>query len=254
MADVALGERRAPLREFQIGRVLSQSFAVFARHILSFTLVSGIIMVPVILLGFFAGLYSEDTGAPPTTEKLLFLGATILLSLVLSPLAWAIIIHGSYQDMRNKPVRIGDSIGLAVARLLPLLGVGLLYSIGVMLGMLLIIVPGIILMVMWYVSVPVCVVEKTGAIASLSRSRQLTEGYRWKILALGLIIVAISFLSNLVPELGALMAGPFGLLGLTLITQAAVQAFFGVVVAVTYHDLRVAKEGVDIERIASVFD
>jgi hypothetical protein len=39
-----------------------------------------------------------------------------------------------------------------------------------------------------------------------------------------------------------------------LIWTAIVSAFYSVVVAVTYYGLRVAKEGIDIEQIASVFD
>ena len=31
-------------------------------------------------------------------------------------------------------------------------------------------------------------------------------------------------------------------------------AFYAIAVVVTYHDLRVAKEGIDIEQIAAVFD
>lgn len=253
MADVAL-DARAPMREFRIGRVLSHSFAVFSRNILGFTTVAAIVMIPTLLLGFFAGLYSEDAGAPPSTDQLILIGATIIVSFVLSPISWAIIIHASYQDMRGKPARLGDAVGQAFGRVLPLIGVGLLYSIGITLGAMLLLIPGIILMVMWFVSVPACVVEKTGAVRSLGRSRELTKGYRWKLFALGLVLVVISVAGNFVPQLGALVAGPLGMLGLTLITQAAIQAFFGVVIAIAYHDLRVAKEGVDIERIASVFD
>ena len=40
----------------------------------------------------------------------------------------------------------------------------------------------------------------------------------------------------------------------SLIWTAIGAAFSSVVIAVAYHDLRVAKEGVDIEQIAAVFD
>jgi len=41
---------------------------------------------------------------------------------------------------------------------------------------------------------------------------------------------------------------------LTLVWSAVLGAFSSVVVAVSYRQLRVAKEGVDIEQIAAVFD
>ena len=40
----------------------------------------------------------------------------------------------------------------------------------------------------------------------------------------------------------------------SLIWNAIWSTFYAIVVVVTYHDLRVAKEGVDTEQIAAVFD
>lgn len=39
-----------------------------------------------------------------------------------------------------------------------------------------------------------------------------------------------------------------------LVINAIWEAFFAIFVVVTYYELRVAKEGIDIEQIASVFD
>jgi hypothetical protein len=39
-----------------------------------------------------------------------------------------------------------------------------------------------------------------------------------------------------------------------MVWDALMGAYQSIVVAVAYHDLRVVKEGVDIEHIASVFD
>ena len=40
----------------------------------------------------------------------------------------------------------------------------------------------------------------------------------------------------------------------TLLWGALWTAYYSIAVVMTYHDLRVAKEGIDIEQIASVFD
>ncbi len=47
--------------------------------------------------------------------------------------------------------------------------------------MLALLVPGFILLIMWFVAIPVCVVEQRGSWASMQRSAELTKGHRWKI-------------------------------------------------------------------------
>ena len=52
----------------------------------------------------------------------------------------------------------------------------LVMTLGILVGLMLLIVPGLILMVMWYVAVPVCVVERAGPIGSLGRSQRAHQG------------------------------------------------------------------------------
>ncbi len=49
------------------------------------------------------------------------------------------------------------------------------------------------------------------------------------------------------------LASPLGQL-VNLIWSAIWTAFYAIVIVVTYHDLRVAKEGIDTEQIAAVFE
>ncbi len=53
--------------------------------------------------------------------------------------------------------------------------------------------------------------------------------------------------------MAAIVGAPLALVG-SLIWNGIWGAFYAIAVVVTYHDLRVAKEGIDIEQIASVFD
>ena len=89
----------------------------------------------------------------------------------------------------------------------------------------------------------------------MRRSRELTKGYRGKVFALALLLPVVNVGSSrvILPVLTAL-AGP--IVGLTgqLIWTGVTVAFIGIVFAVTYYDLRVIKEGVDIEQITVVFD
>jgi hypothetical protein len=99
----------------------------------------------------------------------------------------------------------------------------------------------------------------------MGRSRQLTKGHRWRIFGLLLLILIPALIVGAI--VGVLFAlGASSLLTLNvalasslgkligLVWKAAWGGFFAAVIAVTYHDLRVAKEGLTTEQIASVFE
>jgi len=177
-----------------------------------------------------------------------------ILMLMLILFGYGVVSHAALQDMRGRAVNLGESVQVGLDRAVPLLGVLILLGLGVWLGCLLLVIPGIMLAVRWYIAVPVCVVERLGGTSALGRSAELTKGHRWKIFGLMLIV---GFGGGIA---GAVLGGIAALGGLvvSLIVQFVVQvvaAAFGAVLAtVIYHDLRVAKEGVDTDRIASVFD
>ena len=133
-----------------------------------------------------------------------------------------------------------------------MLGVALLTALGTVLAALLFVVPGIIVACMLYVAVPVCVIEKAGVFESLNRSGELTRGYRWQIFALWALVTVIAGIAQIVLSwfVGVTLWGKL----LTFGWQVFAAAFGAVLVAVIYHDLRVTKEGIDIDSLANVFD
>jgi hypothetical protein len=124
----------------------------------------------------------------------------------------------------------------------------------VLLAGLQLVVPVLILLTMWYVAIPACVVEQTGPWMSLSRSAALTNGNRWKVFGLITLVIIISYIGAVL--IGALVkaAGATGGLLAALIWNALFGAFFAILMGVTYHDLRIAKEGVDTDQIGAVFE
>jgi heme/copper-type cytochrome/quinol oxidase subunit 3 len=124
-----------------------------------------------------------------------------------------------------------------------------------MLGIIAFIVPGLMLFTMWFVGTPVCVVEQQGPWASLRRSAELTKGHRWKIFGLMLALYLVSgAVSPVIEAAFPAIGGPVLTAIASLLWNAVWGAFYAIAVVVAYHDLRVAKEGIDIEQIAAVFD
>jgi hypothetical protein len=124
-----------------------------------------------------------------------------------------------------------------------------------MIGFILLFIPGLMLITQWFVAVPVCMVERIGAWQSLKRSAELTKGHRWKVFGIILLLYSgAGIVSQVLTGALTVVGGSMLALIATLIWNTIWSAFFAIFVVVTYYELRVAKEGIDIEQIASVFD
>jgi hypothetical protein len=242
-----------------VGAVFRRAFEVFFSDFGKFFLLALLAWLPVLLVSFivgfrYAALGSAEFAGPPGAFELagvlvlIIAGACFLLS-------QAVILYGAVEQMRDKSFALGDSLKHGLARFFPVLGVYILVMVAILVGLVLLVVPGIILGMMLFVSLPVCIVEKLGPYQSLKRSAELTKGNRWRIFGVALLL----YLGNAIGQ--AILR--FALFASAGATAAALGAFlwsvaFGaasaVVVAVVYHDLRVARDGIDIDGIAAAFD
>jgi hypothetical protein len=93
----------------------------------------------------------------------------------------------------------------------PVLGqlilVSILYGVGVLVGLFLIVVPGLVLLTIWAVAAPVVVLEHPGAVAALGRSRELVRGNGWQVFGVVVIFNILVLIVASVLELAASSAG-----------------------------------------------
>lgn len=243
--------------EFRVGRVLSRSFEVLFQDFGKFVLVGIIAVIPLAFLSLSGGVRSYY-GVPTQTFGGLGTGITIavsLSSLLFYAISQAITLFGAFQDMRGRPFHLGEAFARAFSRFFPLLGLVISWGIAIGLGMVLLIVPGLMLLASFYVSLPACVVEGLGPLQSLSRSAALTKGHRWKVFGIYLLVAAVSLIvGSLIRIIFARVTGPVGGILAGLVWNVLFAAYNSIVITVMYHDLRVLKEGVGIDRIAAVFD
>ena len=170
--------------------------------------------------------------------------------------------------------RVGRGVGLArslrlsLRRILPLVGAGFLVFIGYMLGILMLIVPGLIFLTGVAVTAPVILFEDAGPVQALGRSWTLTEGSRWTVFgafaAVYLLSQAGTFMAQLL-LVGAAAAGSGERLALTGILWGVTAllfylvylvslAFYCVLPAVFYVRLKEDREGVEVGSLAAVFE
>jgi hypothetical protein len=245
MTDASSTPIRYAESDFSVGRVINRSTTVFSRNFLTYFIVALVAYLPMLLL----------TRVGDTAGGIFFALLGLFLLLVFSIVSQAVIVHAAFQDMRGRPVQLGDSLGVGLQRAFPIFGLAIVMTILGGIGLMLFVIPGLILLTMWFVGMPACVVERLGPLASLGRSSELTKGHRWKIFGLILLLIITSLVISALIEviLGAVGGVWLAAIG-SLVWNGVWGAYYAIAVVVTYHDLRVAKEGINTEQITAVFD
>jgi hypothetical protein len=120
---------------------------------------------------------------------------------------------------------------------------GILAGLGIALGLVLLIVPGLVLMTWWVVIIPAIVLENRSAGESFGRSRDLVRGYGWNVF--GVIVLTILLLI-VVSIVISLILSPLdewlrSLLS-NIISGTIIAPFIAVTWTLLYFRLRDAKE------------
>jgi hypothetical protein len=236
---------------FRLADVFSKAIAIYGRRFVPFIILTIIASIPNYLALFAIGV---PTGRPdPASFGVARVGLG-LVDFATKSLVSGAVMYGVVQDLRGRTFSVADSIQIAWRRFLPLLGLAICTTLAIGFGLIVLLVPGITFACMYYVSTPVCVAERAGVFASMSRSSFLTKGHRWQVFGTFLLILVGGLALGSIVGLVFALTGRVGLLISTQALGAIVSSFNGVLVSVFYYELRVAKEGIDIDKIASVFD
>lgn len=157
--------------------------------------------------------------------------------------------------MLGREFPVGKSLRRGLARIFPIFGMLIVEGLALIVGFMLLIIPGYMLFTAWYAALPALVVERTGPIDSLRRSAALTKGHRWKVFGIIFVMgIVVGILGAVVNAIALAFHNWMAFAIVQYLFQALVIAFKSVVGVVLYHDLRAAKEGINTERIAAVFD
>ena len=98
----------------------------------------------------------------------------------------------------------------------PYLVASILVGLGVLVGLVALIVPGIILAIMWHFFGYVIVENpQTGPTDAMRRSAEITKGYRWQLFGLGLLLILLNVAGLLACGVGIIFT-----YGITAITVA----------------------------------
>jgi hypothetical protein len=243
---------------FRLGAVASRSFSVLFKNIVPFGILYLAVNAPASIYALTLDGYADadrDPGVRILNLVEVFLGTVVA----------AAVTFATVQELRGRRVGFGEFFGRGLAQGGAAIRAALLAGLLLILAFVALIIPAVVLYTMWWVVIPVAVIERPGAVASLRRSAELTRGNRWRVFALIagflLCVFAVGIGLGLATGLGVglFAAGDIVLVHrLTIVVMWLWSTFLmaaqAVLTAVSYYYLRVAKEGIGIDDIAAVFD
>jgi hypothetical protein len=174
--------------------VISEAWALYQRHWRHLVPVAAVIYVGLALLSaLLIGLG--------------VLGALIAAVLTIIGVFW---VQGALvravQDIRDgrADLSIGETFRSVQDKIARIAGASILAALGIGIGLLLLIVPGLYLMTIWSLIIPVIVLEDARALESFGRSQRLVSGYGWNVF--GVIVLTFLILAAFGIVLGLLLS------------------------------------------------
>ena len=128
-------------------------------------------------------------------ETLTWLGSLIAAVISLVGLFWVQgALATAVEDIRDgrADLSLRETFDRVRPQLAAIVVAGVLAAIGIVLGLLLLIVPGLVLMTWWVLIIPVIALERTSAGEAFGRSRELVRGNGWNVF--GVIVLTILLL------------------------------------------------------------
>jgi hypothetical protein len=201
-------------------------------------------------------IYADQASVLLPAAAVVFIGVGIVSALlvviapVLAILAFVVILVGTtlftgmvvelvadVQDGR-RDATVGQLLQAARPVIGKLILVGIVAGIGIAIGFILIIIPGLILITIWAVFAPVIVLERPAGLGALGRSRELVRGNGWQVF--GVIVVLVIGVSIVSAIIGAI--GDAGGTGVGIVVRVIIQILTAPISAlaasVLYFELR----------------
>jgi len=212
--------------------VLGEAWALYRRHASHFILISFVIYLVVAVINALLSWALGGFGA--------FIG--VIFSVFGMFLLQAALVK-AVQDVRDG--RVDLDLRGTIAAALPYVGsvavASILASIGIAIGFILIIVPGLILLTFWSLIVPHIVIGRSGALDSFGRSWRTVRGYAWNVFGTFIVVFLILIAAQIVLSV-IFLALPYGWRSFIadLVSGALVAPFLAAVVTLIYYRLTAA--------------
>ena len=204
-----------------------------------------------ISVAWWMGLEAIDPMTPNPSEMFTIYGAYgisgLISVLIVMPLMTGAIIHGTASHYSGRTTTVRESIGHAVRRWLYFALAHILVTLGVLVGAMMCLIPGIFLQFYWLLYQPIVVLENAGPVKSLQRSGELI----WGMIAVAFVLyLCVSLFYFPLGMLQLIFPGAFAQFVVGHISQGFAGAANAVMVTVLYCSARSRKESLDLDLMA----
>jgi hypothetical protein len=249
------------LRPLSTGEILDVSFGLYRKLFVPLVLVSLVTAAVPLILNTYMSISGGAFANP-------ILGSVyVALALVMNAVATAATVFIISESYLGRALSAGEALSRAVPFIGRLFVLAFLTGLVVGIGLILLIIPGLVLLAGLILAIPVMVLEESpNALGGMGRSWELSRGFRGKVLGIVVTVLVIIYIPSL--ALGGLMpaftnpedliAGQFQLstpmlilAAVSGILQLIIFPFFYCALTVLYYDLRIRKEGFDLEVLAA---
>ena len=243
------------LRPLSVGEIIDAAFQVYRRH---FGALATIVLVcsglPTLIQ-----VYMRASGGIHWILSMVY----VLLAVVLGLIATGATVFVVSESYLGRGITAREALARATPFVVPLILASLAMGIVIFIGLLLILIPGIIAICGLAVTVPALVVESLSPTAAMGRSWALTRTHRLRMLGLFVVVfillvipyLAVMGLFSLVAALASATGASSAILvvGIVIaaIAQLLISPLYQAALVIAYYDLRVRKEGFDLELLAS---
>lgn len=250
------------LRPRSVTEIVDAAFRILRAHYGSFVLLSAVAGFPYWAVIWFSGAYSfvADPAHLATATRVPFFSAGVVLGLLMAGIWWAVgtaaIVVAASDAYLGHEVVPARALGVAVRRWWRVLGAALLKGLAIGFGYILLLVGALWMAARYFASLQVVLLEDRPVVSSFNRSVALADNAKWRILgALAIAYLVYVIISTTLSSIVALFPAP---LLVTAVLRGATYIFVsplvGIVSTLLYYDMRVRKEALDLEIMASELD
>jgi hypothetical protein len=215
--------------------VIREALDLYKRHFLHLFLVAFVVYLGIAILSAVAAAIGGVVA----------LIVVLPLSIIGLFLVQAALVE-AVSDIRDgrADMTIGETLNRGASRIAPVAGAGILAGIGIAIGLVLFIIPGLILLTWWSVIVPVIVIEGRGALDSFSRSRDLVRGHDFQVFGVIVLEILLLIVVNIIIGL-ILVALPRGVQSFVsdIVSGSLTGPFSALITTLLFFRLKAAKEG-----------
>lgn len=172
-------EASTPAKRIRVGEVISETFSIYGRNVVALV---GSAFIVFVLVGIVTSLLTGPSRDELSWGELLLVLLAIVIRLAATALYTGFVVR-LVEDVRDgkRDIGIGRLFSSAAPAIVPLIVMSILFGLGVGIGLILLIIPGLFLLTIWSVAAPAIVVEGRGALESFGRSRELVRGDGWSV-------------------------------------------------------------------------